>query len=146
MRIVNRKARFKYQVLEKTEAGIVLSGAEIKSIRADRATLTDSFARVKDGEVFLENADIRPWMGSQKYSDSRRERKLLLHKKQILAWQGKIAGGNLTIIPLALYIKNNLAKIQLGLAKSKSKFDKRAALKKKTVQRDIEREIRDKKV
>ena len=146
MRIVNRKARFKYQILETVEAGIVLSGAEIKSIRAGRATLTDSFARIKDGEVFLENADIKPWMGSQKYSDSRRERKLLLHRKQILNWQGKIAGSNLTIVPLSLYIKNNLAKVQLGLAKSKSKFDKRAALKKKTILRDIEQEIRDKKV
>jgi len=145
MRIVNRKARFKYQVLEKVEAGIVLSGAEIKSIRAGRATITDSFARIKDGEVFLANANIHPWMGSQKYADSRRERKLLLHKKQILAWQGKIAGGNLTIVPLSLYIKNNLAKVQLGLAKSKLKFDKRATLKKKTVQRDIEREIRGEK-
>ena len=84
MRIVNRKARFKYQVLEKTEAGIVLTGAEIKSIRAGRATLTDSFARVKNGEVFLENADIRPWMGSQKYADSRRERKLLLHLGEVV--------------------------------------------------------------
>ena len=146
MRIVNRKTRFKYQILEKVEAGIVLTGAEIKSIRAGRATLTDSFARIRGGEVFLANANINPWMGSQKYADSRRERKLLLHKKQILNWQGKIAGGNLTIVPLSLYIKNNLAKIQLGLAKSKAKFDKRAALKKKTVQRDIEREIRDTKV
>lgn len=146
MRIVNRKARFKYQILEKVEAGIVLSGAEIKSIRAGRATLTDSFARIKDREVFLLNADIKSWMGSQKFQDSRRERKLLLHKKQILNWQGKIAGGNLTIVPLFLYIKNNLAKVQLGLAKSKSKFDRRAALKRKAVERDIEREIRDKKV
>lgn len=146
MRITNRKARFKYQVLEKVEAGIVLSGAEIKSIRTGRATLTDSFARIKGGEVFLENANIQPWMGSQKFADSRRERKLLLHKKQILNWQGKIAGGNLTIVPLSLYIKNNLAKVHLGLAKSKSKFDKRAALKKKTVQRDVEREIRDRNV
>lgn len=146
MRIVNRKARFKYQVLEKVEAGIVLSGAEIKSIRAGRATLTDSFARIKGGEVFLANANIQPWMGSQRFADTRQERKLLLHKKQILNWQGKIAGGNLTIVPLSLYIKNNLAKVQLGLTKSKSKFDKRAALKKKSVQRDVEREILDRNV
>src|SRR3989304_9285139 len=142
MRIVNRKARFKYQVLEKVEAGIVLTGAEIKSIRAGRATLTDSFARVKDREVFLENTDIRPWMGSQKCSDTRRERKLLLHKKQILAWQGKIAGGNLTLVPLSIYIKGNLAKVELCLAKTKAKFDKRASLKKQTINRDIERELK----
>ena len=86
MRIFNRKARFKYQILEKVEAGIVLTGAEIKSIRAGRANLSESFARIKDGEVYLVNANITPWMGSQKYADSRRERKLLLHKKQILSW------------------------------------------------------------
>ena len=83
MKIFNRKARFKYQILEKVEAGIVLTGAEIKSIRANRATLSESFARIKDGEVFLVNANITPWMGSQKFADSRRERKLLLHRKEI---------------------------------------------------------------
>ncbi|OGD97976.1 SsrA-binding protein [Candidatus Curtissbacteria bacterium RIFCSPLOWO2_01_FULL_38_11b] len=145
MRIFNRKARFKYQILEKVEAGIVLTGAEIKSIRAGRATLSESFARIKDGEVFLVNANITPWMGSQKYVDSRRERKLLLHKNQILNWQGKISGGNLTLVPLSIYIKHNLAKVELALAKSKSKFDKRAALKKKAIERDIAREIRGEK-
>src|SRR4030043_687734 len=142
MRIVNRKARHKYQILEKVEAGIVLTGADIKSIRAGRASLSESFARIRDGEIFLVNAHIYPWMGSQKYQDERRGKKLLLHKKQILNWQGKISAGNLTIVPLVLYIKHNLAKIELGLAKSKAKFDKRAALKKKTVQRDIERELK----
>jgi len=145
MRIVNRKARFKYQILEKVEAGIVLNGAEIKSIRAGRAQLNESFARIKDGEVFLVNANITPWMGSQKYADSRRERKLLLHRKQILAWQGKISGGNLTLVPVSIYIKKNLAKVELALAKSKTKYDKRAALKKKTVQRDIQQQLRGEK-
>lgn len=144
MKIFNRRARFKYQVLEKIEAGIVLTGAEIKSIRAGRATLAESFARIRDGEVFLVNANVSPWMGSQKYTDSRRERKLLLHRKQILTWQGKMAGGNLTLVPVSIYIKKNLAKVELGLAKSKAKFDKRAALKKKAAFRDIERELRGK--
>ena len=145
MRILNRKARFKYQILEKIETGIVLTGAEIKSIRAGRADLSQSFARIRDGEVFLVNAHIYPWMGSQKFTDSRRERKLLLHKRQILNWQGKIAGGKLTLVPLAIYIKRNLAKVELALAKSKAKFDKRAALKKKTIKREIERELRGEK-
>jgi len=145
VRILNRKARFKYQILEKIETGIVLTGAEIKSIRAGRADLSQSFARIRDGEVFLVNAHIYPWMGSQKFADSRRERKLLLHKKQILNWQGKIAGGKLTLVPLSIYIKGNLAKVEVALAKSKVKFDKRAALKKKTIQRDIERELRGEK-
>lgn len=145
MRIVNRKARFKYHILEKVEAGIILTGADIKSIRAGRANINESFAKIKDGEVFLMNAHINPWMGSEKYQSSKTDRKLLIHKKQILNWQGKMAGGKLTVVPLSIYIKNNLAKVQLGLAKSKAKFDKRAALKKKTIERDIEREIRGEK-
>lgn len=141
MRIANRRAFHKYQVLEKTEAGVVLTGAEIKSIRAGRVDLSLSFARLKNGEVFLVNAYINPWMGSQKFTDSNRERKLLLHKNQIQNWQGKIAGGKLTLVPLSIYIKHNLAKVELALAKSKSKFDKRASLKKKAIERDIEREL-----
>lgn len=119
----------------------MLSGAEIKSIRAGRVDLSESFARIKDGEVYLMNAHILPWMGSQKYADSRRERKLLLHKKQILNLQGKISGGKLTLVPVSLYLKGNLAKIELALAKTKSKFDKRADLRKKSIERDVEREI-----
>ena len=145
MRILNLKARFKYQILEKIETGIVLTGAEIKSIRAGRVDLSQSFARIRDGEVYLVNAHIYPWMGSQKFADSRREKKLLLHKRQILNWQGKIAGGKLTLVPLSIYIKGNLAKVELALAKSKAKFDKRASLKKKTVEREIERELRGEK-
>lgn len=145
MRIFNRRAHYKYHILEKVEAGIVLTGAEIKSIRAGRADISASFARIRDGEAFLVNAFINPWMGSQKFADAKRERKLLLHKKQILNWQGKIAGGKLTIVPLSIYIKGNLAKVGLGLAKSKAKYDKRAALRKKTIERDIARELRGEK-
>ncbi len=144
MRIFNKRAHLKYHILEKVEAGIVLSGAEIKSIRAGRADLSESFAKIKDSEVFLENAYINPWMGSEKFASERRERKLLLHRKQILNWQGKIAGGQLTIAPLSIYIKGNLAKVDLGLVKSKAKYDKRADLKKKAVDRDIEHELRTK--
>ena len=144
MRIFNRRARQKYQFLEKVEAGIVLTGAEIKSIRAGRADFSESFARVRDGEVFMVNAFINPWMGSQKFVDSRRERKLLLHRKQILNWQGKIAGGKLALVPISIYIKGNLAKVELALSKSKAKYDKRADLKKKAIARDIERALRDK--
>lgn len=119
----------------------MLLGAEVKSIRAGRADLSEAFARFRDGEVYLVNAYINPWMGSEKYGGSdRRERKLLLHKNQILNWQGKIAGSKLTMVPIAIYMKGNLAKVELGLAKSKSKFDKRAAIKKRVVQRDIDRD------
>lgn len=84
-------------------------------------------------------------MGSQKFADSRRERKLLLHRKQILNWQGKIAGGKLTLVPISIYIKGNLAKVELALAKSKAKYDKRADLKKRAVERDVARELRGEK-
>lgn len=142
MKIFNRKARFKYQFLEKVEAGIVLSGADIKSIRAGRVDLTESFARIRDGEVFLVNANILPWMGSQKFGDPRRDRKLLLHKNQILNLLGKMSGGNLALVPVSIFIKGNLAKVELALAKSKAKFDKRVSLRKKTIERDIERELK----
>lgn len=142
MRIFNRKARFKYQFLEKVEAGIVLSGADIKSIRAGRCDLSEAFARIRDGEVFLVNTNILPWMGSQKYGDPRRDRKLLLHRNQILSLLGKMSGGNLALVPVSIYIKGNLAKVELALAKSKAKFDKRAAIRKKTIIRDIERELK----
>lgn len=142
MKIFNRRARQKYQLLSKVEAGIVLTGAEIKSIRAGRVDLSESFARVRDGEVFLVNANITPWMGSQKYADSRRERKLLLHRKQILELAGKMSGGNLALVPVSIYIKGNLAKMELALAKSRAKYDKRADLRKRTIERDVERELR----
>lgn len=142
MRILNRKARHKYHILDKVEAGIVLTGAEIKSLRANRASISESFARIKDGEVFLINAFINPWMGSGKTTETNRERKLLLHRSQILNWQGKISAGKLALVPLAIYIKGNLAKVDLALAKNKAQFDKRAALKKKAIDRDIERELR----
>lgn len=145
MRIFNRRARQKYQFLEKLEAGIVLTGAEIKSIRAGRLDLSESFARVKDDEAFLLNAFINPWMGSQKFTDSRRERKLLLHRKQILNLQGKLSAGKLTLVPVSVYIKGNLAKVELALAKVKAKFDKRADLRKRAVERDVAREIRGEK-
>lgn len=142
MKIYNRRARFKYQIFEKAEAGIVLFGAEVKSIRAGRADLSESFARIRDGEAFLVNAYINPWMGSEKFRDSRRERKLLLHRNQILNWQGKIAGSKLTLVPVSIYMKGNLAKVELALAKSKAKFDKRATIRKRAIDRDIARDAR----
>lgn len=146
MRIVNKRARNKYFILETVEAGIVLTGAEIKSIRAGRADISEAFAKIKDDEVYLMNAHIYPWMGSQKFTGERRDRKLLLHKKQILNWLGKISGGAQTIVPLSIYIKGNLAKVQLGLAKTKAKFDKRADLKKRAVARDIAKSLRGEKI
>ena len=144
MKIYNRRARQKYHLIEKVEAGIVLTGSEIKSIRASRANLSESFARIKDDEIFLVNAHINPCMGSQQYVGATRERKLLLHRKQILNFLGKMSGGNFALVPVSIYIKGNLAKVELALAKSKAKYDKRADLKKRAVDRDVAREIREK--
>lgn len=143
MKIFNKHARFKYIFIEKLEAGVVLSGAEIKSIRAGRVDLSQSFARIKDGEVYLVNMHVFPWMGSEKFTNTRRDRKLLLHKKQIQYLVGKISGGNVALVPVSVYIKGNLAKVELALSKTKSKYDKRAALKQKTIKRDIEREVKN---
>ena len=143
MKIFNRRARLKYHFLEKFEAGIVLTGAEIKSIRAGRVELSEAFARIRDGEVFLLNAYIKPWMGAR--IDERRERKLLLHRKQILNWQGKMSAGKLTIVPSSIYIKGNLAKVELALSKVKAKYDKRADIRKRTIERDVLRELRGEK-
>lgn len=145
MKIFNRRARQKYQLLEKAEAGIVLTGAEIKSIRAGRVDLSESFARVRDEEVILVNAFINPWTGSQKYADPRRERKLLLHKRQILNLLGKVSGGKMTLVPVSVYIKGNLAKVELALAASKAKYDKRSDLRKRTIERDVARVLRGEK-
>lgn len=142
MKILNKRAKLKYFFIERVEAGVILTGAEIKSVRAQRVDLSESFARIRNGEVFLMNAYINPWKGSEKYSEVRRERKLLLHRKQILNWQGKMAAGKLTLVPASIYIKGNLAKVELVLAKSKAKYDKRADLRKKTIDRDIERDLR----
>lgn len=123
----------------------MLTGAEIKSLRSGRASLSESFAKITNGEVYLKNAYITPWVGTEKLINPRRDRKLLLHKKQILNLQGKTSGGAMVLFPMAIYIKKNLAKVELALGKSKAKYDKRAKLKKETVDRDVNRAIRGEK-
>ncbi|WP_270584403.1 SsrA-binding protein SmpB [Bacillus smithii] len=136
----NKKARHDYFIEETYEAGIVLQGTEIKSIRAGRVNLKDSFARVQKGEVFLHNMHISPYEHGNRYNhDPLRTRKLLLHKKEILKLIGKTKEQGYSLVPLKLYIKNGYAKILLGLAKGKKKWDKREDLKKKEAKREIER-------
>jgi len=136
----NKKARHDYFIEETYEAGIVLQGTEIKSIRAGRVNLKDSFARVQKGEVFLHNMHVSPYEHGNRYNhDPLRTRKLLLHKKEILKLIGKTKEQGYSLVPLKLYIKNGYAKILLGLAKGKKKWDKREDLKKKEAKREIER-------
>ena len=142
----NKKARYDYEILEVIEAGMVLLGTEVKSLRQGRANLKDSYARVKDGELFLMQSHISPY--SHAYHDNHdpdRVRKLLVHKREIKRLQGKTQEKGLTLVPLKIYFKNGKAKVELGLARGKRTYDKRETLKRKTEQRELERAIKDRR-
>lgn len=140
MEINNRKANYDYQILESFETGIVLTGTEIKSIRNGSANLKDSYAVIKNGEVFLLNMHISHYEEGNIFNhDETRTRKLLLHKKEILKLNDKIKLQGLTLVPLKLYFKKNKAKILLGLAKGKKTFDKRESIKERDIKKNLER-------
>ncbi len=139
MEILNRKARFNYFIIDEIEAGIELMGTEIKSIRNGKASIEDAYARIKNREVFLTNMFIAKYEEGNRFNhDERRERKLLLHKSEIIKLSKKLELDNYTLVPLKLYFKKNHAKISLGLCKGKKLYDKRETIKK----RDLERENR----
>lgn len=139
MEILNRKAKFNYFIIEEYEAGIELKGTEIKSIRKGSASLDDSYARIKKGEVFLTNMYIAKYEEGNIFNhDERRERKLLLHKSEIKKLDKEIELNHYTLIPLKIYFKKGKAKVLLGLCKGKKLYDKRETIKK----RDLERETR----
>jgi len=141
MRIYNKRARFEYELTgEKVEAGISLRGAEAKAIRERHADLSQSHVRILNGEAFLINANI-PVTGLQNY-DSTRIRKLLLHKKQILSLLTKSKQQKLQIVPLNIYNKARLIKVGLELGKPKRKFEKKEAIKRRDIDRDIEKEFK----
>jgi SsrA-binding protein len=138
----NKKARHDFTVEETYEAGLVLQGTEIKAIRAGRVNLKDSFARIQQGEVFVHNMHISPYEQGNRYNhEPLRTRKLLLHKKQISQLIGQTKEAGYSLVPLKLYIKNGVAKLLIGLAKGKKKFDKREDLKRKDANRTIQREL-----
>ncbi|MFO7820083.1 MAG: SsrA-binding protein SmpB [Halanaerobacter sp.] len=140
----NRKARHDYHIDETYEAGIKLQGTEVKSIRQHKINLKDGFALIRDGEIFLHNVHISPYKQGNRYNhDPERKRKLLLHKRQIKSLIGKTQREGYTLIPLKVYLKHGLVKIELGLAKGKDKHDKREDIKKKTAQREMERALKD---
>ena len=141
--IKNKKATFDYNIEETFEAGIVLKGTEIKSIREGRANLKDSYAVIKKSEVFLLNMHISAYENGNIFNhEETRTRKLLLHKKEILKLRDKIEVSGYTLIPVKLYFKGNKAKILLGVGKGKKIFDKRESLKEKDIKRDIERALK----
>ena len=142
----NRKARHDYFIIETFEAGIVLRGTEVKSLREGKANLKDSFAAVEKEEVFLHNCHISPYIHGNIYNhDPLRIRKLLLHKSEINKLIGKTVEKGLTLIPLKLYFKNGVAKAELALAKGKKLHDKREDIKKKTAMREIEKAFKESK-
>lgn len=139
----NRKAFHDYIICEKYTAGIVLTGTEIKSIRANGINLKDSFAKIEDGEIFLYNSHISPYdQGNRFNHQPDRKRKLLLNKKEILKIEIKVKKDGYTIVPLELFLTHGFAKIELGLGKGKKLYDKRETLMKKTQNRDIERSLK----
>jgi SsrA-binding protein len=140
---VNRRARFEYHIEEVFEAGLVLTGTEVKSLRAGRANLTDAYASIEGGEVWLHGLHISPWdKGGYVNHEPLRPRKLLLHRHQIRRLIGKVGEKGLTLIPLRLYFKEGRAKVELGLARGKKLYDKREAIAQREARREIERATR----
>jgi SsrA-binding protein len=139
----NRKAYHDYSLDDPEEAGISLTGTEIKSIREGRVNLRDSYVQIRSGQAWLMNVHIAPYaQGSHANPDPRRDRKLLLHKRQIYRLQAAIQEKGLTIVPLRMYLKNNRAKVEIALGRGKKLYDKRESLAKKDAQRTMDREAK----
>jgi SsrA-binding protein len=138
----NRKARHDYHVLEHLEAGIVLTGDEVKSLRGGRASLAEAFARVRDGEVWLEGMHVPPYeQGNVKAHQPLRPRKLLLHRREIARLVGQQQEERLSLVPLRVYFTHGVAKVELAVARGKRQHEKRQAIAKREHQREIEREL-----
>lgn len=136
----NKKARHDYTVTDTFEAGLVLTGTEIKSVRARRVTLKDGYAQFHNGELWLMNVNIAEFAGGNIFNhDPLRNRKLLLHKKELKKLQGELTAKGVTLVPLKMYLKHGYAKVLLGLAQGKHEYDKRNAIKKREQDRQIDR-------
>lgn len=139
----NRKARHDYEILESYEAGLVLSGAEVKSLRQGRASLQEAYGRVDDGEAWVEGLHIPPYAHDSAKADydPTRRRKLLLRREQIERLIGKLNERGLTLVPLRLYFTRGIAKLELGLARGRRKFEKRRSIAEREHKREVEREL-----
>ena len=136
----NRRARHDYDILERLEAGIRLTGSEVKSLRAGRASLTEAFARIRDGEAWLEGMHIPPYeQGQTRGYDPIRPRKLLLHRREIERLIGTTKEQGLALVPMRVYFTHGLAKVEIGLGKGRRAFEKRQAIAKRESQREMER-------
>lgn len=144
MEIQNRKVNFDYEIIDTFEAGIVLTGTEIKSIRLGKCNLKDSYAIIKNNEIFILNMHISQYEQGNRFNhEETRTRKLLMHKKEILKLRDKLDIEGFTLVPIKLYFKCNKAKLMLGLAKGKKNYDKRETIKKKDIERQIARDLKN---
>lgn len=145
MKIVNKKASFDYQILDRLEAGVSLSGAEVKSLRSGHAKLDGSFVRIIGTEAYLVNAQIFPYTYARPENyDPKRTRKLLFHRKELISLKSKIDGANLTLIPLSWYTKGPFVKLEVGLARGKKQYEKREKMRQDVQKRELERDFRGK--
>ncbi len=144
MKITNRSAFYEYEILDRFEAGINLNGAEVKAIRLGHADLAGSFVRIVGSEAYLVNAKVFPYQYARPEGyDDKRTRKLLLHKREIIALKSKIDGSSLTIVPISLYTTKHLIKAQLALAKGKKEFQKKESIKRRDLDLELERELQE---
>ena len=141
----NKSAGFEYFIEEKYEAGIVLEGAEVKSLRAGNRNLKDSFCFIREGQVSLKNMHIPVYDKSGAFNsrDSKRDRKLLMHKYEIDKIVGKINAKGMTLVPISIYFKDNLIKVEVALCRGKQNYDKKQTIKKRDIERDTKRQLKD---
>jgi SsrA-binding protein len=141
----NRRARYNYEILETFECGIVLTGSEVKSLREGKANLQDSYARIRDHEVWLHGMHVAPYPFARDELDPLRPRKLLLHRREINELTRQTAERGLTLVPLQLFFKDHRVKVELGVARGKRNYDKRRTLAERDAQRDIDRAMKDRR-
>jgi SsrA-binding protein len=142
MKVTNKRAFYDYTISDRFEAGINLTGAEVKAVKTEHADLTGSFVRIIGSEAYLVNAKIfpLPYARPENYEETR-TRKLLMHKKEIISLKSKTDGANMALVPISLYDKGGLIKVEVGLGKGKKKYDKKEAKKRQDIERDIEQEL-----
>jgi SsrA-binding protein len=144
--VQNKKARFEYEILETLEAGIVLAGTEVKSIRQKKVSISEAYGRIMDGEPFIVGVNIAIYDKGNRFNhEPARDRKLLLHKQEIKRLTGKLKERGLTLVPLRMYFKNGKVKVLLGLAKGKAKYDKRKTIQKRESDREIQRIMKNRR-
>ena len=140
---VNRRARFDYEITESVEAGLVLTGTEIKALRESSGSIAEAYARIRDGEMWLYNMHIPPYAPARENHEPRRPRKLLMHRRQIAEWEHLLeTQPRTTIVPMRMYLTRGKAKVQIGLARGKRTYDKRQSIAKRDAERTMQRAIR----